>query len=311
MERIENVILDMECSISVSGTLEMFQLSRKLQIFAMAMPLIRKNKVEIYLFLPEEASKQLENRIFLEKYHAKLSNNTWVIFLSDDIVADILPLSKVAMINSVYFETMYMENGIFNLNFKFHGSDLQAISSNVMQLISAGGSNLSISMNYMGPRRSVSDSLRIISSHFMLFSVSFISRPPAPNKLLEENPLGLVWSRYIRFQSEEENLHGLYQIKGKPFSMKGVNTINESEGIYETITTNPVLKEFALMANAQSLARFSENQQFDGTVLLSSFITMESHLHSYISLIDSLKEKFHDWSIYIERVVPVADLLSQ
>ena len=301
----------MECSISVSGNLEMFQLSRKLQIFAIAMPLIRQNKSEIYLFLPEAASQQLENRIFLEKYQAKLSNKTWSIFISGDKTWDILPLVQLSAINSVYFETMYMENGVFTINFKFHSSDLQKVSGYIMEAVSSGSQNISISLTYIGPRKDVANSLKMISSHFMLFSVTFASKPPEQNKLIEDNPLGLEWKRYLRFPSEEENIHGLYQIRGKPYSRKGVETVSETDGIYEAVTTNPMLNEFALMANSQYLARFSENQQFDGSVLLSSFVTMESHLHSYISLIDNLNRKFKEWSIYVERIVPIADILPQ
>ena len=301
----------MECNLSVTGNLQMFQISKKFQIFAPAMPLIRKNKAEIFFFLPEESSQNIERRIFLEKYKAKLSNKTWFILISSDNLADILPLVQLSEIKSVYFEMMYMQEGVFNINFKFHSSDIKTVSSYIMEALSSSTQNLSIKLAYMGSRKSVEDSLRVISSHFMLYSVTFASKPPSQNKLIEENPLGLEWRRFIRFPSEEENIHGLYKIMGKPHSLNSVNVISEADGIYETVTTNPVLNEFSLMANSQSLARFCENQEFDGNILLSSFVTMESHLHSYISLVDELNKKFKDWSIYIERVIPVSDITSQ
>lgn len=311
MERLENDILDMECNLSVTGNLQMFQITKKFHIFAPAMPLIRKKKAEIYFFLPEESSQNVERRIFLEKYQAKLSNKTWFILISSDLVGDILPLVQLSEIKSVYFETMYMHDGVFTINFKFHSSDIKPVSGYVMEALSSSTPNLSIKLTYMGSRKSVEDALKVISSHFMLYSVTFASRPPSQNKLIEDNPLGLEWRRFIRFPGEEENIHGLYKIKGKPHSLNGVNVISEANGIYETVTTNPVLNEFALMANSQSLARFCENQEFDGNILMSSFVTMESHLHSYISLVDELNRKFKDWSIYIERVIPVSDIISQ
>ncbi len=301
----------MECNLSVTGNLQMFQISKKFQIFAPAMPLIRKNKAEIFFFLPEESSQNIERRIFLEKYQAKLSNKTWFILISSDNLADILPLVQLSEIKSVYFEMMYMQEGVFNINFKFHSSNIKTVSSYIMEALSSSTQNLSIKLAYMGSRKSVEDSLRVISSHFMLYSVTFASKPPSQNKLIEENPLGLEWRRFIRFPSEEENIHGLYKIMGKPHSLNSVNVISEADGIYETVTTNPVLNEFSLMANSQFLARFCENQEFDGNILLSSFVTMESHLHSYISLVDELNKKFKDWSIYIERVIPVSDITSQ
>jgi len=311
VERLENYILDMECNLSITGNLQMFQISKKFQIFAPAMALIRKNKAEIYFFLPEESSQNVENRVFLEKYQAKLSNKTWFILMRSDIVGDILPLVQLSDIKSVYFETMYMNDGVFTINFKFHSSDLKTVSNYIMEALSSSTPNLSIKLAYMGSSKSVKDSLRIISSHFMLYSVTFASKPPSENKLIEENPLGLEWRRFIRFPSEEENIHGLYKINGKPYSLNGVNVISGADGIYETVTTNPVLNEFALMANSRSLARFCENQEFDGKILMSSFVTMEGHLHSYISLVDELNGKFKDWSIYIERVIPVSDLIFQ
>ncbi len=311
MERLENDILDMECNLSVTGNSQMFQISKKFQIFAPAMPLIRKNKAEIYFFLPEESSPNVERRIFLEKYQAKLSNKTWFILISSDLVEYTLPLVQLSEIKSVYFETMYMHDGVFTINFKFHSSDIKTVSTHILEALSSSTPNLSIKLTYMGSRKSVEDSLRIISSHFMLYSVTFASKPPSQNKLVEENPLGLEWRRFIRFPSEEENIHGLYKIKGMPHSLNSVNVISEVDGIYETVTTNPVLNEFALMANSQSLARFCENQEFDGNILMYSFVTMESHLHSYISLVDELNRKYKDWSIYIERVIPVSDIISQ
>ena len=311
MERLENDILDMECNLSVTGNSQMFQISKKFQIFAPAMPLIRKNKAEIYFFLPEESSPNVERRIFLEKYQAKLSNKTWFILISSDLVEYTLPLVQLSEIKSVYFETMYMHDGVFTINFKFHSSDIKTVSTHILEALSSSTPNLSIKLTYMGSRKSVEDSLRIISSHFMLYSVTFASKPPSQNKLVEENPLGLEWRRFIRFPSEEENIHGLYKIKGTPHSLNSVNVISEVDGIYETVTTNPVLNEFALMANSQSLARFCENQEFDGNILMYSFVTMESHLHSYISLVDELNRKYKDWSIYIERVIPVSDIISQ
>lgn len=308
MQRVENNILDMECSILLSGELQIFQLAKKLDIFAVAMPLIRKSKVEIYIFFPEEASQKLENRIFLEQYHAKLSNKTWSIFVTSDEISEILPFRELSTINSVYFETMYVQNGNFVVNFKFHNSDLQKVSRYVMDAISLSSPNVSVKLSYIGPSRSLMDTLKVISSKFMLYSVSFASKPPERNKQPDDNPLGLKWTRFLRFPSEEQNIHGIYKISGEPVSMRGVNIISEKNGIYEAVTSNTVLKELALESNAVPLARFCENQEFDGDFMISSFITMESHLHTFITLIDELSTKFSDWYIYIERIVPVLDL---
>ncbi|MEM0155101.1 MAG: hypothetical protein QW597_00650 [Thermoplasmataceae archaeon] len=311
MDRIENNILDTECSIVVSGELQIFQLARKLDIFAVAMPLFRKTRVELYLFLPEEASQRLENRIFLEQYHAKLSSNTWSIFLTSDDLSEILLLNELSGISSVYLEPMYLKEGNLAIDFKFHNSDLKKVSELVLDAVSISNTNISVKLNYIGPSRNVREALNTISSHFMLYAVSFACKPPERNKRAEDNPLGLKYTRFLRFPTEEENLHGIYRISGTPVSMNGVTIISESEGIYEAVTSNDVLMELSLKSNALPLARFSESQTLDGNIMIASFVTMESHLHTFVTLLDELSKKFQDWNIYIERIIPIKELIDQ
>lgn len=223
------------------------------------------SELELSYFVPEQLVENRDVSILLAQTYAKKQGD--LFFVSNDITIPKLFETVNFLLQdtkSGILDNVHVENGMFYLSMRFNGTELEHISS---ALLEATKRFENVGVTYLGPNPGLDSILRESFSSTKLTNVSWEYDMPK-NAFVSTpiNDLGDEWVAEVRYMTKNDVVPQLFKTKEKIENPEksGFNVISEKDHLYELTFSNrgSMIREYHLRSYERKIVRFTRHLHY-------------------------------------------------
>lgn len=294
--------LDMMLRMSIDPGVKISQFTKRFDISSHASILFGRSSTEVTLYFQDSPNIGREMKILLQEFDSKNVNGIWRVRIPviksvkfASAVRNILSLPST--INASFFQSA----GVFYIDFLFHHSDLDRISSIILKEISV---IKEADVLYLGPAMPFEKFLLDINSRTPLSVVKLKIKPPEYEIDPDRNPMGMHWKRILKIPFGSDEIDGVYFMDTEPAKSEKIVEISRNK-IYKAVTGNPFLIDLTREFNERRISSIARVQFFDSPFMEEISVIPSMFNDEFLGVLHSVSSKMKGWDITLESLIPL------
>ena len=263
------------CVISFSGNSPLFEYSRAHNLYAPV--IMRRIDGSLFLTLLINGNAPTNNSagFFLKKFNAKEGEGFWYVKYPLESFEGNKIIEQINDMPSVIMGYLYLKNGHFFADFRFHRSMSMKVSSLLMNCLEKNEeSAIESIVSDSGEIQFLKEMNALIPLSLITYSIPTVNDDPLEKCLYVNQGIG---------QAEKKagtKYRTLIYTNSSPIEKDGVTTISEEDNIYEAEGNNPLLHEIRRIGNDNLIFRASNfmrviQERLMISVFLPSYQTLD------------------------------------
>ncbi|MHB1709254.1 MAG: hypothetical protein ACYCT2_07255 [Thermoplasmataceae archaeon] len=286
------------CVISFSGNSPLFEYSRAHNLYAPV--IIRRIEGSLFLTLSISGSVPISNStgFFLRKFNAEEEGGSWYVKYPVESFDENKIIEQINEMPSVIMGYLYLKNGRFFADFRFHRSMSLEISSLLMNYLEKNGeSAIESIVSNSGEIPFLKEMNALIPLSLITYSIPTVNDDPLEKCLSVNQGIGQgakkAGTRY----------RALIYMNSPPIETDGVRTISEEDRIYGAEGNNPLLQQIRDLGNDSVVFRASHFMRVIRERLLISVFLPSYQTTDFLRVLEKVRLETKE-SVTLYRVQP-------
>ena len=286
------------CIISFSGNSPLFEYSRAHNLYAPV--IMRRIDGSLFLTLLIDGSAPINNSVgfFLKKFNANEGKGFWYVKYPLESFEGNKIIEQINEMPSVIMGYLYLENGRFFADFRFHRSRSIEVSSLLMDCLEKNGESAIASMvPDSGEIQFLNEMNALIPLSLITYSIPTVNDDSLEKCLSVNQGIG---------QAEKKagaKYRALIYTNSPLIEKDGATTISEEDHIYEVEGNNPLLYELRRIGNDNLILRASHFMRvIRGRLVISVFLPSYQTL-DFLRVLGKVRMDMKE-SVTLHRVQP-------
>lgn len=300
--------LKLHCEVSFVWDDPLLETSRKFGLISHGLLTNTMGDIGLEHIVSSQIADTTEGHNMLNLMKAQESSGFWIIeeMIPEKYVKEFI--IKVTSIRSVIVDSIQLKSGRVHMNFRFHETDLKAISDLLLSAISSNGSTV---LEFLGRSKGIFHDLIKIARDIDIVSVDI--KMTGVEKIFDGSVPKAPWIRVRRsFAFGDDEVHYIFYNKSTgEVKHEKMHVISMEDSLYEFNISSNLIKFVNSKVAEGRIIRFAIADYFDGNALKTRFIIPRALVQSYLGILSLASNNFPETKMAITGIRDLKDIAGE